>query len=38
MRIVKPYDSAIITEREGPLQEGMEEKFKQIGAEIARLV
>jgi len=37
MRIVKPYASAIITEREGPLQDGMEEKFKQIGADIAKL-
>jgi flavorubredoxin len=38
IRILKPYASAIITEREGPLQDGMVEKFKQIGAEIARLV
>jgi flavorubredoxin len=38
MRILKPYSSAIITEREGPLQDGMEEQFKQIGAELARLV
>ena len=38
LHILKPHASAIITEREGPLQEGMEEKFKQIGAEIARVV
>jgi len=38
MNIVKSYSSAIVTGREGPLQEGMEEKFKQIGMEIAKLV
>ena len=34
MRIVKPYDSAIVTGGEGPLQDSMEEKFHQIGIEI----
>jgi len=35
MNIVKPHSSAIVTGREGPLEEGMEEKFEQIGVEIA---
>jgi flavorubredoxin len=38
MSIVKPYSSAIVKGKEGPLQDGMEEKFKQIGIEIARLI
>lgn len=38
MRIVKPYASAIVTGGEGPLQDSMEETFKQIGIEIARLL
>ena len=35
LTVVKPYASAIVTGREGPLQDGMEEKFKQIGSELA---
>lgn len=38
MRIVKPYTSAIVTGGEGPLQNSMEEKFKQIGIELGRLI
>ena len=34
MNIVKPYASAIVTGAEGPLQDGMEGKFKQIGTEL----
>jgi len=33
---VKPYSSAIVKGREEPLEEGVEERFKQIGAEIAK--
>jgi hypothetical protein len=33
--IVVPRRSAIVEGREGPLHEGMEETFKQIGLEIA---
>lgn len=35
MNIVKPHHSAIVTGREGPLADGTEEIFKQIGAEVA---
>lgn len=38
MSILKPHSSAIVTGREGPLEEGMEETFRQIGAEIAELI
>jgi len=34
MNIVKPAASAIVKGLKGPLQDGMEEKFKQIGAEL----
>ena len=33
--IVRPRRSAIVEGREGPLHEGMEETFRQIGIEIA---
>jgi flavodoxin len=33
--IIKPRRSAIVEGREGPLYEGMEETFKQMGVEIA---
>jgi flavodoxin len=33
--IVRPRRSAIVEGREGPLHEGMEETFRQIGVEIA---
>ena len=38
MNVVKPHASAIVLGREGPLQEGMEAQFKQIGIELARVV
>ena len=34
MSIVKPHASAIVTGSEGPLQDGMEEMFEQIGSEM----
>jgi len=34
--IVKPRRSAIVEGREGPLHEGMEETFNQIGVEITK--
>ena len=34
--IVEPARSAIVKGREGPLEEGSEEAFKQIGSEIGR--
>jgi len=36
MTIIKPYASAIVKGNEGPLEEGAEEKFTQIGSEIAK--
>jgi len=36
MTIVKPYASAIVKGTEGPLEEGAEDKFTQIGSEIAK--
>jgi flavodoxin len=36
LNIVKPAASAIVKGLKGPLQDGMEEKFKQIGAELVR--
>jgi len=33
--IARPHESAIVTGREGPLEEIAEERFKQIGAELA---
>ena len=38
LTIVKPHASAIVTGREGPLEEGAEETFKQIGAELAKMI
>ncbi len=37
MRVVKPYVSAIVLGREGPLAEGVEAQFEQIGDELALL-
>jgi flavorubredoxin len=34
LNIVKTYTSAIVTGSEGPLQEGMEEKFLKLGSEL----
>jgi flavodoxin len=36
--IAKPHASAIVKGREGPLEEGAEETFKQIGAELAKMI
>ena len=36
--VVKPSESAIVKGREGPLEEGSEEKFKQLGSELAQRV
>ena len=36
MNIIKPYDNAIVLGLKGPLQEGMNGKFKQIGTELVR--
>ncbi len=38
MSVVKPRSSAIVTGNEGPLEDGMEEKFEQIGAEISKSI
>ena len=35
MKVVRPYASAIVAGREGPLQEGTEDMFRQIGKQIA---
>jgi len=37
MTIIKPYASAIVKGTEGPLEEGAEERFTQIGSEIAKI-
>ncbi len=36
MSIMKPRSSAIVKGNEGPLEDGMEEMFKQIAVEIAK--
>ena len=36
MSIVRPHASAIVKGIKGPLEEGMEEKFKEIASEIAK--
>jgi flavodoxin len=36
--IVRPRSSALVDGREGPLHEGMEEMFRQIGSEIAESI
>ncbi len=38
MRVIKPHVSAIVLGREGPLAEGVEAQFEQIGAELALLL
>lgn len=38
LTVVKPRASAIVKGREGPLEEGAEETFKQIGAELAKMM
>ena len=37
-KIVKPYVSAVVKGSEGPLEEGTEETFRQIGSELARML
>ncbi len=37
INVVKPYVSAIVTGSEGPLKEGTEAQFEQIGTEIAQM-
>jgi flavorubredoxin len=36
--IAKPSESAIVVGREGPLEENAEERFKQIGVELAKML
>jgi flavorubredoxin len=36
LTIVKPYVSAIVKGKEGPLEEGAEETFRQLGTELAK--
>jgi flavodoxin len=38
LTIVKPHASAVVKGREGPLEEGAEETFKQLGAELAKMM
>jgi flavorubredoxin len=38
LTIVKPSESAIVKGREGPLEEGTEKKFRQLGSELAKTV
>lgn len=38
MSVVRPYSSAIVKGREGPLEEGVDEMFKQIAAEITKSI
>ncbi len=37
LKIIRSRESAIVTGREGPLAEGTEDRFRQIGAEIGKL-
>ena len=38
LTIAKPSESAIVKDREGPLEEDAEETFKQIGTELAKML
>jgi len=38
LTIVKPHASAFVKGKEGPLEEGAEETFKQLGSELARMM
>jgi flavodoxin len=38
LTILKPHASAVVKGREGPLEEGAEETFKQLGAELAKMM
>jgi flavodoxin len=37
MKVIMPHVSAIVLGREGPVKEGTEAQFKQIGTELARI-
>ena len=38
LNIVKPHATAVVKGREGPLEEGAEEAFTKLGAELAKMV
>ncbi len=38
LTIVKPHASAFVKGKEGPLQEGAEETFKQLGTDLAKMM
>ena len=38
MKVVRPHASVIVVGREGPLKEGMEDVFRQIGEQIAHAI
>jgi flavodoxin len=38
LTIVKPHASTVVKGREGSLEEGAEETFKQLGAELAKMM
>ena len=38
VKIIKPRESAIVLGREGPLEDGVEKKFVQIGRELGHLL
>jgi flavodoxin len=38
LTIIKDHASAVVKGREGPLEEGAEEKFKQLGTELAKMI
>ncbi len=38
LTIVRPHASAVVKGRAGPLEEGAEETFKQLGAELAKIM
>jgi flavodoxin len=38
LTIIKPHASAVVKGRKGPLEEGAEETFKQLGAELAKMM
>jgi len=38
LTIIKPHASAVVKGRKVPLEEGAEETFKQLGAELAKMM
>jgi flavodoxin len=38
LTIARPHASAVVKGREGPLEEGAEETFKQLGTELAKMM